>query len=508
VSGLAQIAQDDFSAGMLQGTANDVQAGVGANRILNGLISDDGDVVRRGATIRFLSHTGGSMRPITWVWSGVLADTTIVLYSTDQGDLYWTPNGTPTLLAAGAGVFAPVQAAVIGSTLFLPNGKSVTRTAGSGGTMAVASWSNPVPSTAPLHIATIAGRLVAAAGNRIHFSAPLGVGVSAPVFAADDFHTLPGGVEIRGVYAIADTLMVFTNHGVWTVANMAYDLTDAAGNIQQALSLLLPELSLPVEGGLCGWQGRVVAVFTDRVAIVDPVNPPVVVSNSISTQLAFYASGGLVAGGIKVFRDILFLPIVSDPMAANWGTVLTCRLNRPVQGRQLYYPWTEFDGHAGSQLAFDVYSQQGYGTTLVGGGNDGQLADFGGVLDDPGRAGADADGVAFKVEIETRHLPTGQGQPNHLKRIRVRYTAVSSYTGTPALTVAYNPSSDPTDTTSWVSLGSQPLSKPGKDPVSWWLPVPARVRYVRVRLTLTDTSLETFTVQRVELDVRAAAHAR
>jgi hypothetical protein len=248
-----------------------------------------------------------------------------------------------------------------------------------------------------------------------------------------------------------------------------------------------------------------VAVFQDRVAIVDPINPPTVISNSIAPMLAFYSQGGLVAGQIKVFRDILFLPIVTPGTAASTGTVLTCRLNRPVQARQLYYPWTEFDGHAGEQIGFDVYTQASNEPTLLGGGDDGRFADFGALLD--GRAGADANGVVFKFEIELRHLPTGQGQPSHLKRIRVRYTLASN-SANPNLTVAYNPSADPTVTTGWVSLGPLPLSEPGADPVSWWLPIPARLRYVRIRLTLTDGTVETFVVQRVELGVRTAAHAR
>ena len=506
MSGLTAVAQDDFAAGILQGSARDMQAGVGAYNVLNGLISDDGDVIKRGATMYFLPT--GVSRPITWVWSGVLADTTIVLFSTDQGNLYWTPNGTPTLLAAGAGVFAPVLPAVIGSALFLPNNKVVTRTSGAGGVTSVGNWSTPAGmGTAALHIATIAGRLVVASGNRVAFSEPLAVGSTAPVFVADDFHVLPGGIQITGLFAIQDTLMVFTNHGVWTIANMAYNLTDAAGNIQQALSLLLPDLTLPAEAGLCGWENRVVAVFKDRVAIVDPINAPITLSNSIGPLLNFFfGDGPFVAGQIKVFRDVLFLPIVAAEMASAEGTVLTCRLNRPVQGRQIYYPWTRLSGHAGRHLAFDYYSQEGYGTTLIGGGADGHLSDFGPML--VGLSGPDADGSSFTTEIETRHLPTGQGQPNHLKRIRVRYVGASSSAAPVNVTAAYNANPDASSSSGWVSLGTKALPVSGADLASWWLPVPARARFVRVRVSVSDNNVDNFAVQRIELDVRSAAHAR
>jgi hypothetical protein len=85
----------------------------------------------------------------------------------------------------------------------------------------------------------IAGRLVVAAGNVVAFS-------EADNRSSLQRRRLPRAAGRRrhhGPEAIEDTLLVFTNFGLWSITNMAYNLTDAAGNVQQSLSLLVPELS-------------------------------------------------------------------------------------------------------------------------------------------------------------------------------------------------------------------------------------------------------------------------
>jgi hypothetical protein len=490
MSALAQIAQDDFSVGTLRGTAPDVQPGVGVHRILNGFISDDGDVYLRGPS-KYYSNAAVS-EPLTWLWSGVLGSLSVVLFTTATKLYSLDPAHAPVLVQDGAGLPAPVLPAVVNDTLYLPN----LRAYSSAGT--VATWTPPAGLPAgPLHLAAIADRLVVAAGNRVAFSAA----GTPTTFAATDYHELPGGTVITGLFAIEDTLLVFTVHGLWAITNMAYDLTDAAGNVQQTLSLRSPDLSLGYEAGLCGWQGRVVAPCTDRVCLVDTVNAPVTISNSIAPMYAEMMAANQRPGGAKVFRDTLFLPIIGAT-----SETLTCRLNRPVQGRQLYYPWTEMNGHAGLNAAYDFFIAT-TGPTLLGAGNDGRVNDIGGVIDITGApiVGLDADGVAAEFQIETRDLPTGRGQPNHLKRIRVHYTGKKA-SGSQFAIMDY--SVDPLHETWRGDLPMQQMPMPGVDPIAWWLPAAVRARYARARLTVVGGHLSSLTVHRIELQARGATHAR
>jgi hypothetical protein len=487
---LVQITQDDFGVGTLRGTARDVQPGVGVHRALNALVSDEGDLYLRGAT-RYWSNTTVA-GPLTWTWSGALGDAQFVLFASPTTLYRLAADQTPTVLSATAGLAGPVLGAVVSNHLYLPNGFKTDGTT-------VSAWT--IPAALPvnygaLHVASIAGRLVVGAGNRLAFS-PSG---TPDVFVADDFHELPGGTTIMGLFAIQDTLLVFTDFGLWSVTNMAYDLTDAAGNIQQSLSLLVPGLSLGAEAGLCGWQGRVVAACVDRVCFVSLDNAPVTISDSIASLYSEYARFG-VPGGMKVFNDTLFLPMLTN--SGDVREVLTCRLNRPVRGRQTYYPWTEFDGHAGQQSMFDFYVSP-FGPMLLGAGTDGRLNDLSEIFNAfDYSGGGDADGTAPLFELETRDFPTGQGQPNHLKRIRLRYTAQG--TAPPNVQAAY--STDPLHAT-WADLNTTALTMPGEDPLAWWLPQVPRARYARVRVRVQDTDLTRLIVHRVDLSVRPSTHAR
>jgi hypothetical protein len=174
-----------------------------------------------------------------------------------------------------------------------------------------------------------------------------------------------------------------------------------------------------------------------------------------------------------------------------------------VRGRQTYYPWTEFDGHAGQQSMFDFYVSP-FGPMLLGAGTDGRLNDLSEIFNAfDYSGGGDADGTAPLFELETRDFPTGQGQPNHLKRIRLRYTAQG--TAPPNVQAAY--STDPLHAT-WADLNTTALTMPGEDPLAWWLPQVPRARYARVRVRVQDTDLTRLIVHRVDLSVRPSTHAR
>jgi hypothetical protein len=142
------------------------------------------------------------------------------------------------------------------------------------------------------YLCAAAGRLLVAAGNRVAFSVP----GSPEVFVADDFHDLPGGVLIKGMTAIRDTAFVFTNYGLYTISNLAFDLTDAFGNPQQQLQLITPELSLWGETGLASWAGNIVAPCNDRVFLIDGLSAPTPLSDSIASVYMKLPRGRLLPG--------------------------------------------------------------------------------------------------------------------------------------------------------------------------------------------------------------------
>ena len=135
----------------------------------------------------------------------------------------------------------------------------------------------------------------------------------------------------------------------------------------------MPELSLLHEAGLCGveWAHRR-AVHRPRLP-VDPSSLPVPLSDSVSPLYVDYVNRGFMPGGEKVCRNTLLLPMLD--IFGVVGAMLTCRLNRPIRGRHVYYPWTKLDGHAGSQIALDVYLS-GSVPRLFGAGTDGRVADL------------------------------------------------------------------------------------------------------------------------------------
>jgi hypothetical protein len=489
---LTQIAQTDFSAGMLRGTAPDVQPGVGLASSLNGLFNDDGDVYRRGGDV----HAGASVgAEILWLWTGYLSGQPVELVAT-----YTAVYANGALLAGTLPIEGPMQIAAFEDAVYLPNGTVIRST---GGVLSATTWARPgnIDPDAPMHVANVVGRLVVGCLNRVAFSDPK----TREVFAALDYHALGGGVIVNGLFAITDTLLIFTNFGLWVVTNMAFDLTDAAGNVQQSLSLLVPGLSLVHEAGLAPYQNRVVAPCIDRIYLVDAVNPPTPISDSIAVDWRGYVAQGMLPGGAKVFDSTLFMPVRLPPLVVPEGwtpgaivTLLVCRLSRPVQGRLTYFPWSQFGGHPATLRSFDV-SLTGATPRLLGGGQDGAVTDVTGVLTPSPDNTLDADGIAPDFFLETRDFPTGQGQPNHLRRIRLRYTAL----GAGQITAAY--SSDPGHE-DWVQLDPQPLAD-GKEPLSWWLPTAVRVRFVRVSFETQDP-VQGLVVHQIELNTRSAAHAR
>jgi len=527
VSGLVRVGQDDFGAGMLRGVAPDVQPGVGLFNATNGLFNDDGDVYRRGGTEYYSAAIGA---PLTFIWTGYLNQTPRTLVATDAD--YFGITGTPTPPVTfpnvgGNGTLTPVLPAIVNNTVFLPTGDKWT-----GG--AIGAWAAPTSLPAGVrHVATAAGRLLVATGNRVAFSVP-----NEPEnFVADDYHDLPGGVLVVGMTAIRDTAFIFTNYGLYTISNLAFDLTDSLGNIQQQLQLITPEISLTHEAGLAGWQGRIVAPCNDRVYMVDGMSAPVPLSDSISSLYMDYVRQGYLPGGGKVYRSTYFLPILRPDHTI--ATVLTCRLNRPVKGRQTYYPWSALTGHAATLVMADFALISGR-PSLIGAHSDGRVSDLS-ALFAPEERRVDADDSSYPFDVETRDFPTGNGQPNHVREVRLRYTSngeadviAGVSVGTQAqryedllprtydqlnsefadynevlrghVSVSGLPPSDGDIERYWYALEPKRLRSPGTEPITWNLGNAKRARFARVRFRTEDPVA--LNVHHVDMSVRQSGHDR
>jgi hypothetical protein len=403
-------------------------------------------------------------------------------------------------------------------------------------------WTRPssLPATGTLHLAAIADRLIVACGNRVAFS-EAGMPWS---FLPDDYHDLPQGVQVMGLGAIRDNLMVFTNYGLWKVTNLSYDLTDALGNVQQILSLDAPEMSLWHESGLAEWNGRLIAPGVDRVYLIDGLSAPVPLSDSITPLYMTYVRGAFRPGGAKVFRNTLFLPIIKQDNTPE--VMLACRVNRAVRGRQTYFPWALLTGHAALSTALDVALISGTPMLLaVTGGQAARVIELTNIFA-PSKANShDADGTVPEFDVETRDFPTGNGQPNHVRRLRLRYS-LEPDTALPEIHAGYSTGSraqtyeevgtqgtyaeiENTYSTyeelfrgpGWISLPASiddpdrywtplkvvDLNAPGIDPVAWWIAPSVRTRYVRTRFRVTDPVAK-LVLHHVDLSVRPATHNR
>jgi hypothetical protein len=502
VSGLAIVAQDDFAAGILRGVAPDVQPGVGLYSSVNGFYDDDGDIYKRGGTSYYSIPPVAQINNLTFIWSGFLARRPTVVLG-DTNSMYYLDGAKKPVNMGGGPVPGPCQGAVTADTLFMPNGVAY----GGGGLL------------------------------QNYYNAG-----TATFDPADDYHELPGGVQVMGLASIRDTLLGFSNFGLWSVANMSYDLTDAQGNIQQTLSLLTPEVSLWQEGGLCEWNGKIIAPCIDKIFVVDALSAPVPISTSIAPDYQSFVRGGFQLGGARVFNNHLFMPVLDSALGAS--ALYVCRLDRPVQGRQLYFPWSTFTNSARSVTHFDV-ALIAPKPMLLGAQTNHVFSDYAPVFTPNANNRLDSGSQAYEFDVETRDFPTGNGQPNHVRKLRLRYTLE----GDAAILAGYSygsvaqtydalrsgstdyadvkvdyanyeivfrgptfipgglPASPDDPARFWYTLYDQTPPDPGVDPVTWQLPQAQRVRYIRFRFRTTDAPAR-LVVHHLDFHVRSAGHDR
>lgn len=347
-----------------------------------------------------------------------------------------------------------------------------------------------VPDSFPAaeYYATVAERLIAVNGTRIAFSqGRSSTGVLRPQsFVATDYHELPEGSLALGAASVGDRLLVFATDGVWAINNMTFDLTDAAGNVQQSMQPTAQDVVLWGAAGIAEYRGALVVPGLDGVYLVDGASEPVELSRSITPLLSEHVRLGRKPGGAVVFRNHYFLPVLDSANVV--VDLLVCRLDRPVRVRgQTFFPWSWLRGHAMLTAALT----QRVSTTNVrqpellgaGSGSDARVLKLTSMFAPSAARKSDADGTAHSLVVETRDYPTGGGNTNTVRRLRVRYGLEDAGTDNPTVSASYTREGG-----SAVSLaGAAPETSNPESPVPetsgyyTWL-LQSSTRYVRVRL--------------------------
>ena len=283
----------------------------------------------------------------------------------------------------------------------------------------------------------IAGRqfgIRSAKRNRVGFTGLQATGESDfGLFGSTDYHGFPG--EVLGIHGLRDMALVFTSAGVFAVRNVALDLTDAAGNVQQTVEKV-DGMVLWAAAGVQAWQNALVVPARDGVYLVDGVSRPVLLSRSVSELYRSYVQAGYRPGQAFVFRNTYCLPILDSSSAVQgW---LTCKMDGGDGG---FWPWTRLSaGVACATVRNRVDAEpKPLGGSSASGARLTLLSWF-----DPSSAyvgdeqhSGDADGTPITFTLETRDYPTGTGQENTVRKARVRYELVDSASYDPALTFSY-----------------------------------------------------------------------
>jgi hypothetical protein len=479
---VSRIIQQDFSAGMFRSVAAELIPENGAADIINGLLAEDGAVFRRGGTT--YRSTTALASPATVLWDGTLAaggQQTIIARSGG----FHKMNGAGVLSSlGGAGVSTPGRAAATAGTVFMPGGATYNGT-----TLGTAAKVAP-------YYAIVAGRLLALNGDRLDFSNR----DDPATFDATDFHLLPGGATGLGVVGLRDAALVFTTDGAWVISNMAYDLTDAVGNVQHRVDRYSGEIVLWGDAGIAPYAGGLIVPGNDAVWMVqlgiasEAPQAFTRISGPIDSLYREYVRAGYAPGVAAVAGGHYMLPILSGTDVAD---VLVCRLDggKPA--------WSRLQGFGAQVTGFvrrvNPATRQ---PDLLASQRAGRIVNVGYLTPMPGTE-ADADGSTFSWSLTTRDYATGGYVQNTLMRLRASYRLVGRPTEDPSISAFLLGAPDVTSGTLWGQFkwgtgtwspstsgesvvleqeGDAPPDETGTHPFSWR--IVRRTRFARFRLRL------------------------
>lgn len=318
------------------------------------------------------------------------------------------------------------------------------------------------------YLAVVANRIAVASGNRVYFS---GIG-SVATFAETDYHEFPSPVV--GLAELNGSLLVFTTGGLWTVRNLAFDLTDALGNVQQTLELVAHDLVLWGNNGIAGVDGGLLVPVVDGVYLVTGNGVQRLERASGITKLwRQYVKAGYTVGVAAVHRGHYFLPVL-DSTGTTVIDVLVLRLDSGA--------WSRWSGHSAG-LAF---TQRGPTTTtgpklLATSGT--RVLDLTGCFEPEGSNKTEADASQHNLQVTFRTVQRKTAK-DLLRKVRVRYELDDAASDNPTITGEIAVGRPGTSFTSLTGSGAENVGQTPKT----WNAVNKRGQEVRLRLTSSGPS--------------------
>jgi hypothetical protein len=272
--------------------------------------------------------------------------------------------------------------------------------------------------------AVCANRLCSASANTLKFSGVPSSTTGAPnphSFAATDYYRFPDGVHITGLATIGQALLVFTTAGVWTYEGLAFEETDAEGNVQHRVQLLSRDIVLVNQAGLATFQQAVIAPCLDGIYLIDGVSSPRKVSRPLDKLYQRYVQRGYSIGGAAVYRGHYFAPILDGSTQRD---LLVARLDRPVEMDGLIaFPWTRFNGAGGNISGFAVRTLDAVSEPELLGAESqetSRVVAATAYFSPDATVKQDADGTDFTWMLVTRDFETGNLTENMVRKIRTR----------------------------------------------------------------------------------------
>lgn len=508
--------QNSFAAGAFPGQ-EDIPL-TGCEDIVDGLLQDDGSIMRRGGTVYKSNAVAGE--ELIGVWDGYLAPgrRTIAQSSVSLRGLSTSDDATPvTIGAAGTVESRPVSIAnmlvfasapgnqaqlhVVGGsltaatsltgTLTLTQGsKSVTgvgttftthppgllvwdpaathrlapiRSVESDTSLTLADeW--PYPTAAGItnametvrtvttthlrsgsaepavYLAVAGGKLWTAQGDRVwqsdFVSDSGGVARPAPfTFDPTDFHALPAGALVVGLEPYRDGLLVFTTAGVYSISNVAYDLTDDFGNPQQRIDPVNNDVLLWGERGVVTWRNAVVAPAVDGLYLFS--EGPQLITGGAERLYRQYVKAGYRLGRAQVFRGHYLLPILPVSGTTDPIDVLVWRVDR-IDPRAGGAPFTRIGGHAGKTRAFAVRGSDPSRSPVLLGVSAQRVVDLSNMFEPAAAYKNDADGTTHQLKVTTRSYALTESIGAVWERIRARFELDDAATDNPTISAEYS----------------------------------------------------------------------